>query len=228
MRCGLDCSFQEVVPLNANNVLCVEDEGPAALWEAKIRETLNTQHKEFKLEKSLSVPPSPRNEAEVMVTDVPEVSDVERLLAELSNSIPETPPSEVIVYKRNVTTSNELWLERSASCRKTAQNGDREWRAHIATGDPPPGRENLIAGPICAWNDALPAETPQQLYSRVASKQMVGLFITVWIRSNLWRHVHNVQVCTVGCGLMNHLGNKVRTHTSHCRIATALKLRIQM
>lgn len=46
-------------------------------------------------------------------------------------------------------------------------------------------------------------------FSRIASKQMVGLFLTVWVRTELRRHVHNVKVSCVGCGLMGYLGNKV-------------------
>ncbi|KAI5069959.1 hypothetical protein GOP47_0014302 [Adiantum capillus-veneris] len=45
-------------------------------------------------------------------------------------------------------------------------------------------------------------------YMRIVRKQMVGLFITIWARCNLWQHIKNVQVSSVGCGIMNRLGNK--------------------
>lgn len=45
-------------------------------------------------------------------------------------------------------------------------------------------------------------------YCLVASKQMVGLFLTVWVRSELREHVHNMKVSCVGRGLMGYLGNK--------------------
>jgi hypothetical protein len=35
------CSFQEIVPLNAGNVLGTEDNGPAKKWVALVRRTLN-------------------------------------------------------------------------------------------------------------------------------------------------------------------------------------------
>lgn len=192
-------SFQEVVPLNANNVLCVENDCPAALWEAKIRKTLNKicgQPKSSGLVKCLSVPiPSPSNPIDVIVTDVPEVSDVDRLLAEVASprfqgNSQSSPTSEESFVHTNKNPTNckhsvaKLSLERYPS-----QNG-----ASIAASSSP-------------WN-GFSTEHPHQ-YLRVASKQMVGLFIIVWIRSSLWRQVHNVQVSTVGCGLMNHLGNKV-------------------
>ncbi|CAN0902185.1 Type IV inositol polyphosphate 5-phosphatase 9 [Linum grandiflorum] len=45
-------------------------------------------------------------------------------------------------------------------------------------------------------------------YECLVSKQMVGIFITVWIRKHLLRHVSQTAVSCVGCGLMGCLGNK--------------------
>ncbi|KAL0289088.1 UNVERIFIED_CONTAM: Type IV inositol polyphosphate 5-phosphatase 7 [Sesamum angustifolium] len=45
-------------------------------------------------------------------------------------------------------------------------------------------------------------------YSLVASKQMVGIFLTVWVRSELTEHVRNIKVSCVGRGLMGYLGQK--------------------
>ncbi|KAL2486938.1 CVP2 like 1 [Abeliophyllum distichum] len=45
-------------------------------------------------------------------------------------------------------------------------------------------------------------------YCLVASKQMVGIFLTVWVRSELREYVRNMKVSCVGRGLMGYLGNK--------------------
>ncbi|XP_074333819.1 type IV inositol polyphosphate 5-phosphatase 3 isoform X3 [Apium graveolens] len=45
-------------------------------------------------------------------------------------------------------------------------------------------------------------------YVRLLSKQMVGLFITVWARRSLRRGIQNVNVSTVGVGAMGYIGNK--------------------
>ncbi|XP_073022768.1 type I inositol polyphosphate 5-phosphatase 1 isoform X1 [Primulina eburnea] len=45
-------------------------------------------------------------------------------------------------------------------------------------------------------------------YVRVLSKQMVGVFITIWVRQSLRRHIQNVSVSTVGVGVMGYIGNK--------------------
>lgn len=46
-------------------------------------------------------------------------------------------------------------------------------------------------------------------YVRILSKQMVGLFITVWASRSLRRGIQNVNVSTVGVGAMGYIGNKV-------------------
>lgn len=42
----------------------------------------------------------------------------------------------------------------------------------------------------------------------IISKQMVGIFISVWIRSNLRPYIRHPNVSCVGCGVMGYLGNK--------------------
>lgn len=45
-------------------------------------------------------------------------------------------------------------------------------------------------------------------YVRIVSKQMVGIFLTVWVRRSLRRHIQNLKVSTVGVGVMGYIGNK--------------------
>ncbi|TXG56995.1 hypothetical protein EZV62_018308 [Acer yangbiense] len=42
----------------------------------------------------------------------------------------------------------------------------------------------------------------------IISKQMVGIFISVWVRSNLRPYIRHPSVSCVGCGIMGCLGNK--------------------
>lgn len=46
-------------------------------------------------------------------------------------------------------------------------------------------------------------------YVRIVSKQMVGIFLTIWVRRGLRRHIQNLKVSTVGVGVMGYIGNKV-------------------
>ncbi|CAI0418401.1 unnamed protein product, partial [Linum tenue] len=45
-------------------------------------------------------------------------------------------------------------------------------------------------------------------YVRIVSKQMVGIYVSVWVRKRLRRHVNNLKVSPVGVGLMGYMGNK--------------------
>ncbi|GMH17045.1 hypothetical protein Nepgr_018886 [Nepenthes gracilis] len=45
-------------------------------------------------------------------------------------------------------------------------------------------------------------------YVRIVSKQMVGIFLTIWVRRGLRKHIQNVKVSTVGVGVMGYIGNK--------------------
>lgn len=45
-------------------------------------------------------------------------------------------------------------------------------------------------------------------FVRIISKQMVGTFITIWVRRSLRKHIQNLEVSTVGVGVMGYIGNK--------------------
>ncbi|KAG9159531.1 hypothetical protein Leryth_019590 [Lithospermum erythrorhizon] len=45
-------------------------------------------------------------------------------------------------------------------------------------------------------------------YVRIVSKQMVGIFLTIWVRRSLRKHIQNLNVSTVGVGAMGYIGNK--------------------
>ncbi|KAG8640960.1 hypothetical protein MANES_13G091400v8 [Manihot esculenta] len=48
----------------------------------------------------------------------------------------------------------------------------------------------------------------QTNYSLIASKQMVGIFVSVWARRELVPHIGHLRVSSVGRGIMGYLGNK--------------------
>lgn len=69
------------------------------------------------------------------------------------------------------------------------------------------------------------------MYKLMASKKMVGVFLSVWMKRELLKKycVSNVKVCSVACGIMGYLGNKGSVSvsmsiegTSFCFIAAHL------
>ncbi|KAK1263816.1 Type I inositol 1,4,5-trisphosphate 5-phosphatase CVP2 [Acorus gramineus] len=50
----------------------------------------------------------------------------------------------------------------------------------------------------------------------ILSKQMVGIFISVWVRGDLRKYIWNLSVSCVGCGIMGRLGNKGSVSVRFC------------
>jgi hypothetical protein len=218
--------------------LCVEDQEPAARWEAKIREFLNNKighRNESDPFQSRSAPASPRNDG--MGISISEVCDVEEFLGRcVSGKNLETAflatEGNLLNYEKNLSSQAENWpLERTNSDGEVS--GDGTWPFATETSDVTTRdlhkaamadellseKANFVAPLLSSTGFAgYVATGVQHRYSRVASKQMVGIFITVWVRSQLWRHVHNVKVSAVGLGLMHYLGNKVPSQPSRVLI----------
>lgn len=45
-------------------------------------------------------------------------------------------------------------------------------------------------------------------FVRIISKQMVGIFLSIWVRRGLRRNIRNLRVSTLGVGAMGYIGNK--------------------
>ncbi|KAL3648818.1 hypothetical protein CASFOL_005221 [Castilleja foliolosa] len=153
--------FQEIVPLNAGNVLGTEDNGPARKWQALIRKTLNN----------------------ISLDD------------EFKGS-----------NRRNSSFSKRH------SSRYYYDEPSLDHRFSVSDYDPYSDDEDI--GPIdssyahCLSIGDRETHPEHSRYCLVASKQMVGLFLMVWIKSDLRDAVRNLNVSCVGRGLMGYLGNK--------------------
>ncbi|THG04872.1 hypothetical protein TEA_010113 [Camellia sinensis var. sinensis] len=51
-------------------------------------------------------------------------------------------------------------------------------------------------------------------YCLIASKQMVGIFVTIWVRMELVHRVGHLRISCISRGIMGCLGNKVRLYGS--------------
>ncbi|CAK9871405.1 unnamed protein product [Sphagnum jensenii] len=242
--------FQEIVPLNAGNVIGVEDEGPAAKWESLIRETLNSKMgncKETEQPKSFSAPGSPVHDNENKMNNVPEVSHVGKLLGRIVSGKSYGPleTSSFLGSQGNLHYSVDKPVEGKTdfSCNvwEMTDSGDEtswssteqasettDWINEQAKLDEAESQVSKLldsrfssTGTTCSSSKAK--------FSRVASKQMVGIFITIWVRSRLLQHVHNVKVSSIGVGIMGYIGNKGSIsismslhHTSFCFVCAHL------
>ncbi|XP_057991599.1 type I inositol polyphosphate 5-phosphatase 10 isoform X2 [Hevea brasiliensis] len=65
------------------------------------------------------------------------------------------------------------------------------------------GIDNYVSSEI-----STPITVNQLKYSLVVGKQMVGIFVTVWVRKELAKYVSHLRICCTGRGIMGCLGNK--------------------
>ncbi|XP_072996722.1 type I inositol polyphosphate 5-phosphatase 8 [Typha latifolia] len=158
--------FQEIVPLNAGNVLGAEDKGPAYRWLNLVRQALNT-----------------------CTTKGPKVG---------RNYENATEPSQ----KPRVSFSDLLAME---------EEEEEELADEEEEGEPTGSNPDTSSGeesPDCWPSSSSSAARRRGGYCLAASKQMVGIFLCVWVRAGLMRHVTSLKVSCVGRGIMGYMGNK--------------------
>jgi len=214
--------FQEVVPLNAGNVLVIEDNEPASRWLALINQALNR--------------PSPPSDAHAISEAAASFSfcrSVDTTASASPASALQTPSSSPLDPSRFHKSSNR-------EIRRAAITRGRRLKTCTCPSERPRSRRSYRAPCLmgCGKNyaDAVESDTttsdeeddevrtssfavsdvksPAAVASRrerhclVACKQMVGLFATVWVRRGLVPHVGHVRFSCVGRGIMGYLGNK--------------------
>ncbi|XP_022767488.1 type I inositol polyphosphate 5-phosphatase 8-like isoform X2 [Durio zibethinus] len=160
--------LQEIVPLNAGNVLGAEDNGPADKWLSLIRQALNTNRSDEELAQCYS------NATEATSPSSPQLEQQASLKPRISFS--DLPSRE-----------DEVGKEDFEGLMNLNSNSSEE-------GSP---------SPICMSGSPV-----RRRFCLAASKQMVGLFLCVWVRADLYEHISNLKVSCVGRGIMGYLGNK--------------------
>ncbi|XP_031477450.1 type IV inositol polyphosphate 5-phosphatase 7-like isoform X1 [Nymphaea colorata] len=209
--------FQEIVPLNAGNVLGAEDSGPAIKWLALIRKTLN------------NLPGTSGTGGYQMPSPAPDPiveldADFEgstrqkttsffsrRSFQSLSRSLRmdcDISMAQPRLDRRLSVCDRVMYSNRPSDCDATFRSGSSD--DENAGCDSPSA---MFCSPSsCSVSNSMAEERDRSVghsrYCLVASKQMVGIFLTVWVRSEIRDDVKNLKVSCVGRGLMGYLGNK--------------------
>ncbi|XP_019168091.1 PREDICTED: type IV inositol polyphosphate 5-phosphatase 7-like isoform X1 [Ipomoea nil] len=288
--------FQEIVPLNAGNILVAEDNGPAKKWISLIQKTLNNvpgtsggsgchtsspvpdpiaewnadfegsskQKSTFLPRRSFQTPHCWRMENDPSIPQPSldrRYSVCDRVI--FGNRHSDFDPNNRWGHRPSYSSSSNRLSDSSSSHRPSDYNGHRpsncswgqrpsdyspghrpsdySWgqrpsdfsRRGSSDDDFCPGDFPSTVSPLpnggCIPTDECYSMPRNTRYCLVASKQMVGIFLTVWVRSELKEHVKNMKVSCVGRGLMGYLGNKgsisismLLHQTSFCFVCTHL------
>ncbi|XP_002864939.2 type I inositol polyphosphate 5-phosphatase 5 [Arabidopsis lyrata subsp. lyrata] len=199
------CGFQEIVPLSAGNVLVVEDNEPAAKWLALISQALNKPKQE-------SVYSNAAFSASRTTTCSSSSCGSEESRTPSSLSFFQRPNLKVLSRNYRVDSS----LLKTCNCPVIDTSVGWEARRSKRFSDPSTDSSNNVEPENFRVHenflfDDVPATTKmpgQMSYRLIASKQMVGLFLSVWARRELIPHISHLRLDSVGRGIMGRLGNK--------------------
>ncbi|KAL1312185.1 hypothetical protein HN51_038784 [Arachis hypogaea] len=202
--------FQEIVPLNAGNILGTEDNGPARKWLALIRKTLN------------SLPgtsggchtPSPLSDPIIEIE-----ADFEGSMRQKTTSFLHRRSFQSLSHSMKMDSDISLpqpsFDRRLSVCDRMIyahRPSDYRWGSsddENGAGDSPvTASYSPVQYSGCFPMEDVEKQTGQPRYCLVASKQMVGIFLTVWVKSDIRDYIHSLKVSSVGRGLMGYLGNK--------------------
>ncbi|XP_027359871.1 type I inositol polyphosphate 5-phosphatase 2-like isoform X1 [Abrus precatorius] len=267
--------FQEVVPLNAGNVLGAEDNTPIAKWEAIIRRSLNkSSEPDDSKHKSYSAPPSPvlrtSSAADVLADTIDVANPIDIMNEEYvgtieNNDLDQQEVKNIIDIENNIQLRRIYgidldWPERSldvvpqiidsnSKLRRVLSSSARigfNWpentsiyggglkRSHHSSGNLGLLWEEQqvipeVVDSLADVSDVLTTEDDDTFidlpcnqddnesvtnmksrprYVRIVSKQMVGIYVSVWVQRRMRRHINYLKVSPVGVGLMGYMGNK--------------------
>jgi len=208
-------SFQEIVPLNAGNVLGTEDNGPAKKWLALIRRTLNSLPGASDGYHTPSPIPDP-----IVELDADFDGSTRRNASSFFHRRSFQSLSRSMRMDNDMSISQPQLDRRFSVCERVIsayRPNDYDPNYKWCSSDDENPCESPVTthcSPKAYYNGSFPTEDSgkqgeQSRYCLVASKQMVGVFLTVWVCGNLRDDVRNLKVSCVGRGLMGYLGNKV-------------------
>ncbi|XP_071725464.1 type IV inositol polyphosphate 5-phosphatase 7-like isoform X5 [Rutidosis leptorrhynchoides] len=205
--------FQEVVPLNAANILGAEDNGPAKKWLSLIRRTLNNRPGTSGGSGCYTPSPIPDPVAEY---DADFEGSSRQKTANMFHRRSFQAPRRSY-RNENDPSMSQARLDRRYSVCDRAIFGQRpsDYSSSHRPSDFSWGSSDDDYGPMedsPSTNSFSPASDGSRFghsrYCLVSSKQMVGVYLTVWVKTDLREHVRNMKVSCVGRGLMGYLGNK--------------------
>ncbi|XP_071722356.1 LOW QUALITY PROTEIN: type I inositol polyphosphate 5-phosphatase 2-like [Rutidosis leptorrhynchoides] len=268
--------FQEVVPLNAGNVLGAEDNRPISKWETLIRKTLNKSSESESKHKSYSAPPSPVLRTSSVADELADEID-DAPLELISAGSPNLHDLEREGFDKVVVSEKSLQMKRIYGMEYDTRldwpeisldanpprvvSSDfklrRVWSSNARIGSNSLDNPNLISNFALSGSrlirrshrssedlssflkekelepledrssddeedddnendDVIFPETEEEnnctksrpKYVRIVSKQMVGIYLSIWVRKRLRRHINSLKVSPVGVGLMGYMGNK--------------------
>lgn len=200
--CWLIHRFQEIVPLNAGNVLVIEDNEPAAKWLAMISQAINKPREKSSAPDDSDSSTDGKQSSRDQKPPPPQAST-----AGSGRHFFHRPSLKVI--SRNYRMEGAV--VKTCNCasdpysmRRRAKLKEFMSRENSSSDEDSMGEQTLACSDVVS----------NLSYYLIASKQMVGIFLSIWVRRDLVQHIGHLRVATIGRGIMGCLGNKVSFNLS--------------
>uniref|UniRef100_A0ACD5U2X9 Uncharacterized protein n=1 Tax=Avena sativa TaxID=4498 RepID=A0ACD5U2X9_AVESA len=203
--------FQEIVPLNAGNVLVLEDNEPAARWLALIHRTLNRpangdadifQHKPSLSLDSTSSRSSSNLDASFSNRSSSAIFQMSSLKSIRKPYMP-TQRKLLKLCNCSVEMSRKSYKDACFGCPQAYTN-----ETDSSEEDEVDDKSNNTHGYAVDGVTSASASRDQLKYNLVSCKRMVGIFVTVWAKKELVPHIGHVRTSCIGRGVLGYLGNK--------------------
>ncbi|KAF8719426.1 hypothetical protein HU200_024139 [Digitaria exilis] len=208
--------FQEIVPLNAGNVLVIEDNEPAARWLALINRVLNRQvdtdadifqHKPSPSLDSTSSQSTPGLDNTSFSNRSRTASGsviFQKSLKSIRKSYMPSRRKQLKFCNCPVEMAKKSYKDACFRCPQAYAN-----EMDSSEEDELDDKLNDIFGlSDDGVTSAASASRDHLKYNLISCKQMVGIFVTVWAKKELVPHIGHLRTSCVGRGIMGYLGNK--------------------
>ncbi|XP_037407068.1 type I inositol polyphosphate 5-phosphatase 10-like isoform X2 [Triticum dicoccoides] len=206
--------FQEIVPLNAGNVLVIEDNEPAARWLVLINQALNRPaHNDtnvFQRPTSPSVDSTSSRASSSLDTSFSELTKTASGSAIFQKSSlkairkPFMPMQRKRLKACNCPAEMIKSSYRDACFRRPKKHADET----DSSGEEEKENTRDSCGSVLSEVTSAPTARDKLKYNLIVCKQMVGIFVTVWVKKELVQHIGHLRTSCIGRGILGCLGNK--------------------
>uniref|UniRef100_A0ACD5VVV6 Uncharacterized protein n=1 Tax=Avena sativa TaxID=4498 RepID=A0ACD5VVV6_AVESA len=206
--------FQEIVPLNAGNVLVIEDNEPAAKWLVLINQALNRPANNdtnvFQQHPSPSVESTSSRASSSLDTSFSDLAKTASGSTIFQKSFLKAISKSFMPLHRKQLKACNCPVEMIKSSYRDACF--RRPKKHVDETDSSgeEEKENMrnSCGSVLSEVTSAPTARDQLKYNLIVCKQMVGIFVTVWVNKELVQHIGHLRTSCIGRGILGCLGNK--------------------
>ncbi|KAK8918675.1 Type I inositol 1,4,5-trisphosphate 5-phosphatase CVP2 [Platanthera zijinensis] len=193
--------FQEIVPLNAGNVLVLEDKEPAAKWIDLVEQALNRP-----VESPVAGCPAPESFYQTPRRDFKTVTPGLSLFQKpFFNSTSKTFRTGL---KKQLKACNCPLGPKKNRNRRTCFSWHRSYDSEDEGLEVEDGEEDESFFDVSETDTVGKTSSGRRRYCCIVRKKMVGIFVTVWTKKELVQHISHLRISCVGRGIMGRLGNK--------------------